>query len=98
VEKRGVIDSLKRSSALTKGYRWLVFVTFFIVLICSGVIEGALEIAITGAGGKTATLIVLVIWNGISLALSTILAVVVYHNLRSIKEGMPRDTVTTVFE
>lgn len=98
VEKCGPVESLNRSSALTKGYRWLVFAIFFILLLVTGTIEGGIEIFFTNIGEPEVKLIVLIIWGGISQAFGAVLNVVMYHDLRVAKEGLDTERIAAVFK
>jgi MFS family permease len=97
VEKTGPIDSLGRSSELTKGNRWQIFAIILIVGMIIGVIGNIVQMA--GAAAGVAVLIVaMVIWQGISQAFNAVLAAVMYHDLRVTKEGGDIDRIASVFD
>lgn len=109
VERTGVIDSMKRSLALTKGYRWQIFfvlviwtvITIIIQLIVAfavGVPFGATAAmagqASVSVGAELITQVVSMLLSGIS---ASILAVG-YHDLRVVKEGIGSDEIARTFD
>jgi hypothetical protein len=98
VEKLGPIESLNRSMALTKGYRWLIFAIFFILIFFMGAIEGGIEATFAYIGRPEIKLIVLIFWGGISQAFGAVLNVVMYHDLRVAKEGLDTERIAAVFK
>ncbi|MEJ2124458.1 MAG: hypothetical protein P8Y67_06735 [Alphaproteobacteria bacterium] len=98
VEKCGAIDSLNRSSSLTKGYRWQVFAIAIIVLTIEIIIDGFVDTGMLEVGGDIAKHIALVIWNGVFQAFATVLTVVMYRDLRVAKEGLDTNRIASVFD
>lgn len=106
VENRGVTDSMQRSRELTKGHRWSIFglaVILFVVSMIIGLLVGGVGAA-TGGGFMTgSTNLVL---NMATTAISNILTSVVsaagvaalYHELRSVKEGVGPEELASVFD
>ena len=96
-EKVGVGDALSRSNYLTEGYRWQVFGVLFII----GMIGFALVVVAGVAfGGKiqsgpfqfTSSLLSIV-----TTGLSATASAVMYYRLRSVKESIDVDQISSVF-
>jgi len=101
VEAAGVIASLKRSAAMTKGQRWRVF---GLILVLYGLNFGVawLTDSVTNsadlsAPGWPAVILGLVVAS-FFLAWRSIAAAVAYHDLRIAREGHQGDEVARVFE
>jgi hypothetical protein len=97
VERTGPWQSLTRSAALTKGYRWRVFGMIVLVAIVGGIGTGVTA-GLSSLAGSTIGLVAQLIWNAIFGAFSAILVVVAYHDLRVAKEGIDTDQIAAVFE
>ncbi len=95
IEKTGVIASLSRSVALTKGYRWQIFGLFLLVVVVA--LVGALVLARIGGEGFVGQILGFV-WQVVSTAIGAVLAAVIYHDLRAAKEGIDLDTLANVFD
>jgi hypothetical protein len=99
-ERAGVIGSMERSIALTRGSRWQVFgvlaifVLFYMaVSMVIGVIGG-----VAGAGSEVGQLIVSTLTGvAVALVLAALLASL-YVELRSVKEGATSDSLAAIFE
>jgi hypothetical protein len=98
LETAGPVTSLSRSAELTKGSRWKIFgisiLMFLIVAIPAAIIEGVLGFALGATGLAIGNYIVRV---GAG-AFSAVVAAVVYHDLRTAKEGIDVERITAVFE
>lgn len=99
VEQLGAIDSIKRSTELTKGYR----MTIFLCLLIFGVGMFATSLLLVLLIGLMPTLIV--VWVIVAILLSALLQAVasvmgsiIYYNLRALKEGVTLDSLAQVFE
>ena len=97
VERPGVMDSLRRSAELTKGYRWPVFglILTLVVLVLVLSLLGGLLVANMGTVGS-----VVVSWI-LSAAIGAVFAVVSavsYHDLRIAKEGVGAEQIAAVFD
>lgn len=106
VERLGVAASLRRSWALTAGYRWSVFGAFLLIgltVLVISLVGGLLGVALAAvAGGSTVTLllaaVVRAVLQGIVGAFSSAGLATVYTHLRRAKEGVaPRD-LAAVFD
>lgn len=109
VERPGVIASLKRSAALTKGHRWQVFGIYFVILIVAMIASGTAQTplivseAATGPGGAApgiliASNILALLVNAFFMALGAVASAVAYHDLRAVKEGFDIDQFASVFD
>ncbi|MEJ2117422.1 MAG: hypothetical protein P8Y36_05755, partial [Alphaproteobacteria bacterium] len=97
VESSGPIDSLSRSSELTKGYRWQILGIVLIFGVLSGLIGNIVQ-SLGAMGGVVSLMIVMIIWQGISQAFYSVLMAVMYHDLRTTKEGGDVNTIASVFD
>jgi hypothetical protein len=97
VEKTGSVDSLTRSSELTKGNRWLIFAIILIVGIAVATLDNILQTASLMAGIGV-YFVVLFVWQGVSQAFSAVLVAVMYHDLRVSKEGGDVNRIASVFD
>lgn len=97
VEQTGPWTSLRRSAALTKGYRWKVFGMMIVLALIGGVGSGMAQ-AVQAGSGATIAMVFTLIWTAFYGAYSAILVVVIYHDLRVAKEGVDTDQIAAVFE
>lgn len=102
VERPGIVGSLRRSSELTKGYRWPIFGIILILGVANGAILGLIEGVIAPSD---ATLRNLLPYFLISLAATAALAAfeavvttVTYYKLRAIKEGIGIFETARIFD
>jgi len=101
VERLGPIESLTRSSALTKGYRWKVFGILMILGIATIVGSAALGFMLRLLAGPT--IIPWVPWVSllvqvIMVAINGVAVAAMYSALRSAKEGIDIQSIASVFE
>lgn len=97
IERPGVMNSLRRSSYLTEGYRWAVFAVFLIVLVAQfmgGAFAGMLAIATGPVPGTIITSAV----ECFTTAFGATAAAVAYYRLRLTKEGVDADQLAQIFE
>jgi hypothetical protein len=97
VEKTGPVESLSRSSELTKGNRWKVLGALLIVGIALAIIGNIIQ-AVSMAAGPLVFLVALAIWQGIAQAFNAVFVVVMYHDLRVVKEGVDVERIASVFD
>lgn len=95
IEKLGVTESMSRSVALTKGYRWQIFGLFLLVVVIS--VLGAFVFTMIGGTGLVGQLLSFG-WQVVSTAFAAVLSAVIYHDLRVAKEGVGLDTLASVFD
>ena len=104
-EQRGVLDSMSRSSDLTRGYRPMIFLFAFVLGIFNSMISPLFEAiftAIANALGPAAPAIyVLSAGAAVSSALTGMIGAVMiaalYLELRRLKEGTSAETLVDVF-
>jgi hypothetical protein len=99
-ERLGVIGSMERSVALTRGSRWQVFgvlAVFILFYMAVSMVLGVLG-GLAGSGSLFAELFVSTV-SGIaaSLVLGALLASL-YVELRMVKEGATTDSLASIFE
>lgn len=99
MERRG-LGSLKRSRALTKGYRWGIFFLLVLLLFLGAgteLLRAAADIAVSASEAPGA---VAVEWIASAFinALSAVIVAVAYHDLRVAKEGADTNQIASVFD
>jgi hypothetical protein len=97
VESLGPRRSMKRSSQLTKGYRWRIFGMMLAMWIPAMMVGGTIS-GLTLALGATLGLVLNLAWSAIWGAFYAILGVVAYHDLRVAKEGVDTEQIAAVFD
>lgn len=100
VERAG-IGSLKRSAALTNGYRWRLFgliILFFFIGGSLGVALYFLGLMGESPSNFTGGMVAQWAFGGVFSAFSAVMAAVVYHDLRVAREGVDSDQVVAVFD
>lgn len=109
VEHLGPIDSLRRSTELTKGYRLkifglltLAFLLFLIFLFVLMMIYGLLLTLIATFAplivGKAITMLGLGVVLSLPIAFINVTYTTIYYDLRSTKEGIAVDSLANVFD
>jgi len=97
VERLGPIGSLRRSANLTNGYRWKILgigLLLFVVSLGSSALIALLGFGLGAAIGGLAGFIV----QSLVGAFYSIVAVVMYHDLRVAREGVDTDRIAAVFD
>jgi hypothetical protein len=102
VERPGIVGSLRRSSELTKGYRWQVFGIILILGVANGAILGLIEGVIAPSDATLANLlpyflISLAATAGLT-AFEAVITTVTYYKLRAIKEGLGIFETARIFD
>jgi hypothetical protein len=103
-ERPGAMAALRRSSFLTRGYRWPVF----FVLLALGLIAFGVELAAAGLSGGLADAlagrtspgkeILSQLFGLVPTGLTATAAAVIYYRLRSAKESIDVDELASVFD
>ena len=98
VERLGPIESIERSSYLSRGFRWPIFGAFFAIGI-AGIIANALITALT-KGSELVWLdpAISLVWNTLVTAYQTVLVAIIYHDLRVVKDGIDLEHIAAVFD
>ena len=98
-ERRGVIESMQRSRALTKGSRGRIFllmllfiVAYFIVNMVMGFVFG-----IAGLGALTVAALVQAVSGGLVALLMAAMLASLYVELRTVKEGATTEGLAEIF-
>ncbi len=102
VENPGVVASLKRSAALTRGHRWLILGFLFVFGLVVGAGVGALSVVVTLPFALAGLEIVGNLLSALvglgAYSLFAVAAAVAYHDLRVEKEGADGNRLATVFD
>ncbi len=98
VEWRGPLGSLKRSAALTEGYRWKLFAILVIINLAAGAAIGLASAALASLLPPVPALFLLGLWQAPWSAFNDLLSVVIYHDLRVAKEGADIESIASVFD
>ncbi len=98
VEKRGIIESFKRSGFLTKRRRWTAFGLWLVVVIASIVASMLLTMLSVSVLGASASTVVLYVWQALATAFMAVMTAVSYYYLRVDKEGIAIDDIAAVFD
>jgi hypothetical protein len=98
IERLGPIDSMRRSSRLTKGHRWQILGLAICLALLNSMGGGMLGASLNAIGGESLKLVGDVLWSGVFGAASAIAAAVAYYELRAAKEGIDVEQVAAVFE
>lgn len=99
IENLGALDSMGRSASLTKGYRWKILWLLIITSIISQFIVWA--VALAGALFFSNSVLAGIL-TGLALifpqAFSCLVTVMMYFDLRSIKDGVSVNALVNVFD
>lgn len=108
VEKPGIIAAMERSKQLTKGYRWQILGVFVLYAIIISVVTGAMgaliAFSVMSSGAEVSSGLILgaaaIDWvlTGVMAALNATLIAVMYHDLRTVKEGVGIEELAAVFD
>lgn len=97
VDGLGPLQSMRRSSALTKGNRWKIFGIWLLLAVVGGVV-GSIIAAVLSVGGLVLSVIGQMVWDALMGAYQSIVVAVAYHDLRVAKEGVDIDHIASVFD
>ncbi len=95
-EGTGAVAALKRSAQLTQGSRGAIFAALFALNIASIVVQKVLEP--TSVDGIRVSMMATVVFAAMWGSLTSCLNVVVYHLLRTRKEGLDAASLAKVFD
>lgn len=101
VERPGVIASMRRSAALTKGYRWRILGVLLVIGLLNGVAEAIATSPFGGSGGAAGGMAETVIGYLVTVffaAWGAVATAVAYHDLRAVKEGIGVNEIAAVFD
>jgi hypothetical protein len=97
VEGLGPVDCMSRSAELTKGYRWKILGIVILLSIISGVINWILGM-IAAQGGIITRAAITLLWTGVWSAYWNCVLVMIYHDLRVVKEGTDTAQIASIFD
>jgi len=97
VEGRGPIESMSRSAALTKGYRWKIF-GLAVVVFFMNVIGNQAFALLFGLAGEAASAFGSMLWYVVWTALWNCVLIMTYHDLRVAKEGIDIEQIAAIFD
>lgn len=109
VERKGVLDSLARSSGLTRGHRWKVFGIIVLLFLFNMALNLLVTLIAPAYNFSTANgtmtpefsmlnLILTAVAGIIVYAFNAIFPAVTYYKLRTVKEGVDVDQIASVFD
>jgi uncharacterized membrane protein len=106
VENKGALESMRRSAELTKGHRWKIFgiwvliaIVAIVVLSIAGALAGLGVVAAPqGLGRVVLAGVISLILTAIVTAYSYVLNTMIYHDLRTVKEGVGTEEIAAVFD
>jgi hypothetical protein len=96
IERTGVIESLRRSVELTRGYRWKIFGVIGVIYIGQIALDSLIHLILTAA-----PIFSIVAGFLITVAITAYFAVVTavcYHDLRVLKDGGSVNDIARVFD
>jgi hypothetical protein len=93
-ERPGLIESLRRSAYLTESFRWRIFGVLFVL----GIIQQIPVRMAVSTVHDLGTLLLITVFLGIlTTGLQATAAAVMYYRLRSVKESIDVDQISSVF-
>jgi len=98
VERPGVVESMKRSAELTKGYRLSIFGLYLIIGLLTAGLDLLFEPTIDSNTGIFRLFILPAMLNAPFLAFNMVMTVIIYFKLREVKEGATLDSMAGAFE
>lgn len=98
VERLGVMDSMRRSAVLTRGYRWPIFALLLISIVFSVLVVWLVTFCAALFGNLLVLGIVMAVATAIPGAFQSVLTALIYYELRGVKEGVSLDNLANVFD
>jgi hypothetical protein len=98
VEALGPLQSLGRSRALTKGHRWKIFAIYIVPLLVLGIGSFILQAIGAAFAGITGAAVASFLIVAITSPYQALVAIVAYHDLRAVKEGLDIEQLAAVFD
>jgi hypothetical protein len=97
VEGLGPGECMQRSAELTKGYRWKIFGIMILLWIISAIVGGIVN-SIAGQGGIVTKALIGVLWSAAWSTYWNCVQVMIYHDLRVVKEGIDTAQIASIFD
>jgi len=98
IEKRGVMDSMGRSTQLTKGTRWPVFGVIFVLALIQNIASWIVTAATTASGSQVAVVAGSGITTIVLGGLAACSPALIYYHLRRAKESIDIEEIASVFD
>jgi hypothetical protein len=98
VERLGPAASLSRSAGLTKGSRWKIFGLVILIWIVGSIISMTAHAVFLLAHSQVVFTVGEYVLQTLIFAIQSIIALVLYHDLRVSKEGIDTDRIASVFD
>jgi hypothetical protein len=98
VEAVGPFQSLGRSRALTKGHRWQIFAIYIVPLVVLGIGSFILQAVGAAIAGITGAAVASFLVVAVMTPYQALVAIVAYHDLRAVKEGLDIEQLAAVFD
>jgi hypothetical protein len=95
-ERQGVLGSMGRSAALTKGSRWALLGLFLILIVAAIVIQWVAGLIVLAVGATLGLVLSSLVQSVVSMVVSTASAVS-YVELRQVKEGTSISELAEIF-
>lgn len=96
VERTGIIESLRRSVELTRGYRWKVFGIIIFIYIGQFALDRLTNVVLSAA--PIFSLVVNFLIMAAITAYFAVVTAVCYHDLRVLKDGIGTHDIAKVFD
>jgi hypothetical protein len=96
-ERVGIIDSMKRSRALTSGARWRILLLFVVISLLATLLLAPVYVIASIAPDSVVLLSIVSLVLNTLYVLFPLLIVALYLELRELKEGMAPEQVADVF-
>ncbi|MDQ6432802.1 glycerophosphoryl diester phosphodiesterase membrane domain-containing protein [Mesorhizobium sp. LHD-90] len=99
-ERLGVLESMRRSSELTKGSRWRIFGLFVILIVAIWILQlvlGLLALAIMPILGTVLATALVAVLSAVTSVIASIAMAVAYVELRYVKEGTDVKQLAEIF-
>jgi hypothetical protein len=97
VEHPGIVESLRRSWALTKGFRWRILGLLLLVGVLGGIVGGIVG-GVTAFVPSVARILISSMVNIVVASLAAVVHGVGYHDLRVAAEGLDTEELSAVFD
>jgi hypothetical protein len=98
VEGVGAIQAFRRSRILTQGFRFRIFRMWFLFILVTFIPRAILASAVKSVADPFAKLLVAAGVDWLLASLTCVVPIVLYHDLRAVKEGIGLEELLKVFE
>jgi hypothetical protein len=97
VEGLGPVACMRRSAELTRGYRWKIFGIMILLWIVGAIVGGIFD-AIGEQGGIVTKALIGLLWSAVWWTYWNCVLVMIYHDLRVVKEGIDTAQIASIFD